>query len=178
VNQVPARLNDEVFAVYTGFAHEGVDNAGDYTLVIGCRVPDASPTPAGLDTVTVPASHHVVFSVESDRTDLVAQAWQEIWALDRSARAAMTPADHTKQLIAVSEYIYDHLDEELELYRLAEIAHLSPYHWHRIYRAMCGEAAVTTVRRFGRSPRPADSPVRSSSTGYTGRPTEHRRRGA
>jgi predicted transcriptional regulator YdeE len=86
VQQVPARLDDEVFAVYTGFAHEGVDNSGDYTLVIGCRVPDGSPTPPGLATVVVPASHRVAFAVEPGRPDLVGRAWREIWTRDDLAK--------------------------------------------------------------------------------------------
>jgi AraC family transcriptional regulator len=48
----------------------------------------------------------------------------------------------------VTNYIYDHLDEELDLARLGEIARLSPYHWHRIYQSMLGESAVATVRRL------------------------------
>jgi AraC family transcriptional regulator len=60
----------------------------------------------------------------------------------------MNRADYARQLIAVSDFIYDHLDEELELFRLAEVAHVSPYHWHRVYHAMCGETAAATVRRL------------------------------
>ena len=48
----------------------------------------------------------------------------------------------------VTNYIYDHLDEDLDLARLGEIARLSPYHWHRIYQSMLGESAVATVRRL------------------------------
>jgi AraC family transcriptional regulator len=46
------------------------------------------------------------------------------------------------------DHIYDHLDEPLDIDRLAEIACLSPYHWHRIYQAMHGETVATTVRRL------------------------------
>jgi AraC family transcriptional regulator len=46
------------------------------------------------------------------------------------------------------DHIYDHLDEPLDIDRLAEIARLSPYHWHRIYQAMHGETVATTVRRL------------------------------
>ncbi|HEX7937292.1 MAG TPA: AraC family transcriptional regulator [Paraburkholderia sp.] len=48
----------------------------------------------------------------------------------------------------VLDPIYDHLDEALDIGRLAEIACLSPYHWHRIYQAMYGETVSTTVRRL------------------------------
>ena len=48
----------------------------------------------------------------------------------------------------VTAYIYDHLDDDIDLNRLAEIACLSPYHWHRIYHAMYGETIAATVKRL------------------------------
>ncbi|SCB56479.1 AraC family transcriptional regulator [Rhizobium aethiopicum] len=52
------------------------------------------------------------------------------------------------RLTRVSSYIHDHLDEELDMERLAEIACLSSYHWHRIYRAIYGETLAATVKRL------------------------------
>ena len=51
------------------------------------------------------------------------------------------------RLARVTAYIHDHLDEDIDLNRLAEIACLSPYHWHRIYRAVHGETIAATVKR-------------------------------
>jgi|SRR5581483_446269 len=48
----------------------------------------------------------------------------------------------------VTDFIYDHLDDDIDLNRLAEIACLSPYHWHRIYHAMYGETIAATVKRL------------------------------
>jgi AraC family transcriptional regulator len=45
-------------------------------------------------------------------------------------------------------YIGDHLDDELPLDKLAEIACFSPYHFHRIYRWIAGETAGETIRRL------------------------------
>ncbi len=56
--------------------------------------------------------------------------------------------NYEKRITKVIEYIHDHLDEELDLNRLAEIAHMSPYHWHRIYFALQGETIVATVKRL------------------------------
>ncbi|MEW6644126.1 MAG: AraC family transcriptional regulator [Pseudomonadota bacterium] len=56
--------------------------------------------------------------------------------------------DYADRLNRVTAYIYDHLDDEIDLNRLAEIACLSPYHWHRIYHALHGETLATTVRRL------------------------------
>ncbi|EJK81968.1 AraC family transcriptional regulator [Agrobacterium sp. SHOUNA12C] len=52
------------------------------------------------------------------------------------------------RLRRVSAYIHEHLDEELDMERLAEIACMSSYHWHRIYRAIYGETAAATVKRL------------------------------
>ena len=55
---------------------------------------------------------------------------------------------YQQRLMRVSAYIHDHLDEELDFARLAEIACLSPWHWHRIYRGIHGETIAATVRRL------------------------------
>ncbi|MGF6175650.1 AraC family transcriptional regulator [Ensifer sp. 4252] len=59
-----------------------------------------------------------------------------------------TWATYERRLHRVSDYIYGHLNEELDLDRLAEIACLSPHHWHRIYRAVHGETLAATVKRL------------------------------
>jgi AraC family transcriptional regulator len=56
--------------------------------------------------------------------------------------------DYSDRLDRVTAYIYDHLDDHIDLNRLAEIACLSPYHWHRIYHAIHGETIAHTVRRL------------------------------
>jgi AraC family transcriptional regulator len=55
---------------------------------------------------------------------------------------------YAKRLTRVSTYIHDHLDEELSIDVLAEVACLSPYHWHRIYHAHFGETVAATVKRL------------------------------
>ncbi|MBB2672271.1 UNVERIFIED_ORG: AraC family transcriptional regulator [Rhizobium esperanzae] len=55
---------------------------------------------------------------------------------------------YESRLRRVSAYIHDHLDEELDMERLAGIACLSSYHWHRIYRAIYGETLAATVKRL------------------------------
>lgn len=56
--------------------------------------------------------------------------------------------DYQERLARVTAYIHDHLDEPLDIHRLAEVAHLSPYHWHRVYHALHGETLAATVRRL------------------------------
>ncbi|KQR76545.1 AraC family transcriptional regulator [Burkholderia sp. Leaf177] len=57
-------------------------------------------------------------------------------------------ARYETRLNRVLDHIHDHLDEPLDIGRLADIACLSPYHWHRIYQAMYGETVAATVRRL------------------------------
>lgn len=77
---IPGRVGSDVLAVYTQFAHAGVDNLGPYSLVIGAQVAPDAPVPAGMQRVVVPASRRAVFQVAQGRPDLVGAAWQRIWA--------------------------------------------------------------------------------------------------
>ena len=52
------------------------------------------------------------------------------------------------RLRSVVEHVYAHLDEPLDLMTLADIAHLSPHHWHRVYHALCGETMAATLKRL------------------------------
>ncbi len=52
------------------------------------------------------------------------------------------------RLKRVTHYIHDHLDEPLDLIKLADVAAMSPYHWHRIYSAVFGETVFQTVSRL------------------------------
>ena len=53
-----------------------------------------------------------------------------------------------QRLHRVTDYIHDHLADELDLATLAEVACMSPYHWHRTYHAVFGETIAHTVRRI------------------------------
>jgi AraC family transcriptional regulator len=57
-------------------------------------------------------------------------------------------ANYATRLTRVTSFIYDHLDDHLELQSLADVAALSPYHWHRIYHALYGETVAATVKRL------------------------------
>jgi AraC family transcriptional regulator len=61
---------------------------------------------------------------------------------------ATTRSDYAIRLERVFRWLADHMDDTLDLTQLAEVACMSPYHFHRIYRAMQGETAAETVRRL------------------------------
>ena len=54
---------------------------------------------------------------------------------------------YQKRIRLVIEYIHDNPAEALSSEHLAAVAHLSPYHWHRIYKTITGESAAATVKR-------------------------------
>jgi AraC family transcriptional regulator len=56
--------------------------------------------------------------------------------------------DYNERLRRVLAYVHDHLEEDLDYAKLAEIACLSAWHWHRIYRAIRGETLAATVKRL------------------------------
>jgi AraC family transcriptional regulator len=58
------------------------------------------------------------------------------------------PNGYAERVQRVVDYLADHLDEALDLEALARVACFSPYHFHRIYRALLGETVSDTVRRL------------------------------
>lgn len=48
----------------------------------------------------------------------------------------------------VVDYLHDHLEDELNLDLLADVAAMSRWHWHRVYTAMQGETVAATIRRL------------------------------
>jgi AraC family transcriptional regulator len=55
---------------------------------------------------------------------------------------------YADRLERVFTWLADHLDDTIDLARLADVACLSPYHFHRVYRAVQGETVTETVRRL------------------------------
>ena len=55
---------------------------------------------------------------------------------------------YIRRFTRVIEYIYAHLDEDPDLETLADVAALSPWHWHRIWQSTYGESIFVTVKRL------------------------------
>ena len=69
---------------------------------------------------------------------------------DQKSTTRMPGADrqmYEARLLRVLSYIYDHLDGDLSLDAVADVARMSPHHWHRVFRAMTGETLAATIRR-------------------------------
>jgi AraC family transcriptional regulator len=58
------------------------------------------------------------------------------------------PRSFEARLLRVLAYIYDHLDGDLSLDALADVACMSRFHWHRVFRAMTGETPAEAARRI------------------------------
>jgi AraC family transcriptional regulator len=76
---------------------------------------------------------------------------------------AQTQASYEARLNRVTDYLYEHLDDDIRPEQLAEVACLSAYHWHRIYTAMRGETLSVTIRRL-RLQRAADRLANSDAS--------------
>ncbi|MBS7807076.1 AraC family transcriptional regulator [Variovorax sp. PCZ-1] len=48
----------------------------------------------------------------------------------------------------VTDWLVDHLDQPFDLDRMAELAHFSPYHFHRVYTVVMNEPIAETMRRM------------------------------
>ncbi|UYV37040.1 AraC family transcriptional regulator [Rhodobacteraceae bacterium D3-12] len=57
-------------------------------------------------------------------------------------------AAYEKRMIRVLEYIHTNPDGDLSLDRLADVAAMSRFHWHRVFHAMTGETCAQAVRRI------------------------------
>lgn len=80
LDRIGGRVDADVLAVYTHFAHAGRDNTGLYSLVIGAQVAPDAAVPPGMVRVVVPASPRAVFELPAHRPDLVGPAWHAVWA--------------------------------------------------------------------------------------------------
>lgn len=55
---------------------------------------------------------------------------------------------HEKRLLRVLDHIHDNPAGDLSLDALSEVAAMSRFHWHRVFRAMTGETLAQAVRRI------------------------------
>jgi len=56
--------------------------------------------------------------------------------------------EYLSRINRVMDFIDSHLDEQIELKDIADIAHFSPFHFHRIFTFMVGETPIDYVQRL------------------------------
>ncbi len=59
-----------------------------------------------------------------------------------------TEQDYHERIVRTLVYIQQHLDDDLELEKLAAVAAFSSFHFHRIFRGLVGETVKEHVRRL------------------------------
>ena len=59
----------------------------------------------------------------------------------------ITRQSYAARIERARDYLLSHLDEDIDLARMARVANFSPYHFHRVYVAVIGETVAETVRR-------------------------------
>ena len=68
------------------------------------------------------------------------------------SRALPSPLDRLndarRRIHRVIDFIDEHLDEDMRLAELADIACISPYHFQRVYARMVGQTPFETIRRL------------------------------
>jgi AraC family transcriptional regulator len=60
----------------------------------------------------------------------------------------VTLQSYQKRIKKVLAFIEAHVDEEIALEKLAEVACFSPYHFHRVFSGMVGESVKSYIRRL------------------------------
>lgn len=87
--------------------------------------------------------------VEGNSRDLaIANMKLQYPRLERWARREDTQHEYYKAINRVLKYIQEHLHENTGLKKLAEIACISPFHFHRIFKATIGESLAEYVQRL------------------------------
>lgn len=76
--------------------------------------------------------------------------------------------DYERRLMRVLDYIHDNPAGDLSLDALADVAALSRFHFHRVFRAMTGQTVAQAVRRLRALPRQCAFGARRCARGQAG----------
>jgi predicted transcriptional regulator YdeE len=80
LQKIPNKLDGNIYAVYSGYDS---DRDGEYSLLIGAKVPEGADVPAGLVLRKVVAgTYAVVTSEKGPVARVVVAAWQHVWGME------------------------------------------------------------------------------------------------
>ena len=94
MNQIAHKKSNDVYAVYTNFENEGVNNEGVYSLIIGAEVESFDDIPEGFSLTTIVKQNREVFSVADGKSENVAQTWIDIWQRDDLNKTFLAEYEH------------------------------------------------------------------------------------
>lgn len=103
--RIPQALSEAVFAVYTDFENEGVNNEGTYSFIIGAEVPEALPVPEGMTGVRIPSGRCAIFSVEKGHPEKVGDEWRKIWSTSDLSKAFVCDYERYEKEGAVDIFV-------------------------------------------------------------------------
>ena len=84
LEEIPNKVDSNIYAVYTDYES---DKTGEYTFLIGAKVKAVDKLPPGLNAKTIPAGSYAVFTSEKGPvSQVVPQAWANIWSLEDSKK--------------------------------------------------------------------------------------------
>lgn len=90
LNQIPNKLNDEIYAVYTDYES---DFTRPYTTIVGASVSSLENIPQGFVGITIEKASYRKFVSRGKMPEAVVNTWMEIWQnkeLSRSYKADFT----------------------------------------------------------------------------------------
>lgn len=80
LSNIPNKLSDDIYALYTNFQYSGHSSDGTYSYVLGCSVSSDSPVPNGYTKHVIPTSEYQVFVCRNGPPEsVVNEKWKEIW---------------------------------------------------------------------------------------------------
>ena len=79
LDQIPNKVSNDVYAVYTNFEHPGQNNEGMYSFILGAQVTTLNFIPFPFVSTVIPPSRREVFSVATSHPENVGETWQTIW---------------------------------------------------------------------------------------------------
>lgn len=59
-----------------------------------------------------------------------------------------TLTQYRERMMSVLDYLWRNIERDVDMNTLADVAHFSPYHFHRVYREMMRETVYQTVKRL------------------------------
>lgn len=83
-----------------------------------------------------------------NQSEAVKHLRKKLPTLKRWAQKENTQKEYHKSINKVLDYINEHLNEKPDLTTLSQIANVSPFHFHRIFKAIIGENLGEYVQRL------------------------------
>ena len=77
--KIPNKVSDDIYGIYTEFQHEGENNNGTYTFIIGAEVSSIDEMSESFVSTILPKSSYQIFDVAAGHPEMVGEKWQEIW---------------------------------------------------------------------------------------------------